>query len=261
MDINYNDIIERLEPYKDKVFFRPLTENQIAAIESHLDKKFPTYYRQFLSTFGVRQDLVFGLYGKESDFATQYDYLPDELKPDFVGIGDNGGEDFWLINIKDPFDIKIYEWQHYADGDVVPLAFNFNELLENSIKELSESYSTRESNSKKSWFVQFAIETDDENKILNAIDAIKTKDWKLDEVSSAGVSCFSSEISIKGILINFRRQEYAGWSNPQYYFDLNEPVLNYGTSQINFIDSKLRATCKDYTLVDYGILPSDTEED
>ncbi|MDA3616004.1 SMI1/KNR4 family protein [Polluticaenibacter yanchengensis] len=69
-------------------------------MKKKIENKFPNYFRTFLKIFGVRQDLVFGLLNRAEDFIKLTEYLPNDIKKSFVVIGDNGGEDFWLLDIK-----------------------------------------------------------------------------------------------------------------------------------------------------------------
>src|SRR5688572_19266350 len=111
----YENIKQQLEPYKDIVFYYGLTEPEVTVIETKIGKSFPVYFREFLKAFGVRQDFVFGLMNIECAFYQNAGYLPEEVKKSYILIGDNGGEDFWLLNTEDENDHAIYEWQHWLD--------------------------------------------------------------------------------------------------------------------------------------------------
>lgn len=139
MDTFYTDIKRQIEPYKNKVFYHGLTETEVSDNEKKIGKSFPIYFREFLKTFGVRQDFVFGMLTRENDFIKQTKYLPDEVRKSHVLIGDNGGEDFWLLNANNQNDTNIYEWQHLSDGKVVKLSYDFETLLKESISKLSDT--------------------------------------------------------------------------------------------------------------------------
>ncbi|NOT50974.1 MAG: SMI1/KNR4 family protein [Chitinophagaceae bacterium] len=262
MDNLYIDIKRQLEPFKDKVFYYGLTENEVTDIEQKLGKAFPIYFREFLKLFGVRQDFVFGLLRKEIEFVGRTDYLPDEIKKSFILIGDNGGEDFWLLNTENQNDKNIYEWQHWLDGEVVKLGYDFDTLLKENIAKLSDTEIERETNDKKSWCVQFAITTDDEQKIYSTIPLTLVQDWEFIETSPAQVHCYEAKAKLVDKVIRFSRQEYAGWSSPIYYFNSKEPANEFGQkSLIKEIDAKLQKSFPNYGLIDYGILPlTDSEE-
>ena len=252
----YTEILRQIEPYKDTIYFHGLTEEEVLNIEKNSKSKFPNYFREFLKIFGVRQDLFFGLLNKEDDFVQKKEYLPNHIKKSFVIIGDNGGEDFWLLNRKDEKDTNVYEWKHWLDGKVEKIGYDFETLLKDNITKLSDTEIKRETNDKKSWCVQFAITTDDEQKIYSTIPMTLIQDWELMEISPVQVHCYKTKAKLIDKEISFSRQEYIGWSSPIFYFELEEPVINFGKySLIKDIDNKLKQTFSKYSLVDYGILP------
>jgi hypothetical protein len=261
MESFYQDILKKIEPHKDKVFYHGLKESEILEIEKKIGKKFPFYFQEFLKTFGVRQDFVFGLIENENTFIENFEYLPNEIKKSFILIGDNGGEDFWLLNSENEKDTNIYEWQHWLNGDVVELGYNFETLLNESILKLSDKAIKRETNDLKNWCVQFAITTENEQKIYDTISLSIIEDWKLEQVSPAEVYCYERKVKLGDKIIKFTRQEYSGWDSPVYYFDLKEPANEFGKeSLIKEIDTKLRKVFPEYNLIDYGILPLTEEE-
>ena len=138
MSMNYDEIKQQIEPLRNKVFYFALTEEEILNIEIKISNKFPKYFRDFLKIFGVRQDFVFELLKKEDDFVQKTEYLPKSLRDSFVVIGDNGGEDFWLLNSKNENDTKVYEWQYWLEGEIVEKGFEFKSLLQSSINKLFE---------------------------------------------------------------------------------------------------------------------------
>lgn len=255
MKTTYKDILQQIEPYKDRVCFHGLTEVEILNIEKNIENRFPNYFREFLKIFGVRQDLFFGLLSKEDDFLQQTEYLPNEIKKSFVVIGDSGGEGFWLLNSQNDNDTDIYEWKHWLDGKVENIGYNFEALLKQSISKLLDEKIEREINKNKFWNVQFAIPTKDENLIYSTIPFEPIQEWELEEISPANVLCYLTKVKLGNDEIKLTKQEYNGWNSPIYYFNLKEPVSNFGKhSLIKDIDNKLKQTFPEYSLIDYGIL-------
>jgi len=255
MNIDYTEIKRQLAPFKDTVFYHGLPETEVMDIEQKISKQFPIYFREFLKTFGVRQDFVFGLLTREIDFIEHTHYLPKEIRKSFILIGDNGGVDFWLLNTDNQSDTNLYEWQHWLDGKVVKLGYNFETLLKESILKLSDPGIKRETNDKKNWCVQFAIPTNNEQKIYSTIPLTPIQPWELKEVSPAKVYCYETKATLAGKVVKLTRQEYTGWNSPIYYFDLKEPATEFGKqSLIKDIDDNLKKVFPKYTLGDYGIL-------
>lgn len=254
MNIDYNDLLWKLAPYKDKVFFYPLTSSEVLEIESLLNKKTPNYYSQFLLKFGLRQDFVIGLIDKINEFKKFDDYLPSEVQSNYICIGNNRNEDIWLINAMDENDQQIYEWQPWYESKPSPLGFDFNNLLENSLNELKNNYTNLATNANKLWSVQFAIPTIEDSKLFNVLATQPLGEWRFVETSSAGVSSFATEIVLNNKTIPLSKLEYAEWPQPIYYFNYAEPIDNYATSEILAMDKILSASFEEYTLIDYGIM-------
>jgi len=255
MEITYADILLKLEPYKDKAFWFPLSDTEIKGLEKQIGQSFPSYFRKFLRTFGIRQDFVFELLNREQDFIAEYKYLPKSLRQYFVPIGSSSaGGDTWLIKAKSEEQI-IYEFWHEGNGELATLDFSFTELIDRNINELGELYDRKPFNKDKNWCVQFAITTTKESLLLKTIDAHQTKGWTDAKISSAGVYTYDTEIELASKKIRLGRQEYKDWEKPTYYFNWNEPAYQIGTdSFIRTLDKKLTKAFKGYKLIDYGIL-------
>ncbi len=255
MEDTYTDILLKLEPYKDKAFYFPLTDNEVDNLEKQIGQRFPAYFKKFLLTFGIRQDFVFELFTREQDFVTEHNYLPKSLQKHFVPIGSSSaGSDTWLIKAKSE-EQKIYEFWHEGNGELTTLDFSFKELIERNIVELSELYDRKPFNKDKNWCVQFAITTTNESLLLKTLDSHQTKGWADAEISSAGVYTYNTEIEIASKKIRLGRQEYKAWKKPTYYFNWKEPAYQIGVgSFIRTLDKKLTKAFKGYKLIDYGIL-------
>ena len=255
MSISYDKIVEKLRPFRDYVFYYGLSDYELTDLEESIQQKFPDYYRDFLKLFGLRQDFVFGLLSRESDFVSATIDLPMDIRDKYVVIGDNGGEDCWLLNALDYADTNIYEWQHWSDGDVVKMDYDFQGLLDQSLSNLLDFQGDRTKNEDKSWCVQFSIKTNEEQRIYSSIPLVLSQEWTYKGVSSANVHSFEAKAKLAQKDIKFKRLEYATWDSPMYFFNLREPVSQFGQySLIKDLDAKLKAAFSGYKLIDYGIL-------
>ncbi|MFT3704376.1 MAG: SMI1/KNR4 family protein [Agriterribacter sp.] len=256
MQKNYiDDILLKLEPYKDKAFYFPSTANEIALIEKQISQKFPEYFKQFLLTFGIRQDFVLELFKREGDIIDNHSYLPQSFKKLFIPIGgSSAGGDTWFIKSSSE-DQHIYEYVHETQSELTILDFSFSELIDRNIIDLRDHYESSPFNKDKNWCMQFSIETTKLDLLLKTIGAVQTTEWTNSEVSSAGIYCAYTEIALADKKLKLSRQEYKGWKSPTYYFNWKDPAYKIGAASfIRTLDTKLSKTFKRYTLIDYGIM-------
>ena len=221
---------EKLKEFELKVVTSPLSESEVTFIESILCRKLPDYYREFLLTIGLKQDAVWGLHDKISDFDPLTDFLPDEQSKDFFQFGHNGGEDYWLLRNDDWSDRTIYEFDHYADFEIKSLGKTFDDLLDEAIQQLAENKNSLTSNSSKVWAVQFSINTDDINMIIDSLkkefDCSLVKNLEKVQVSSAGVISSKGRIILQGSEIPKKKQEHKDWETALFYFNWKESVYD-----------------------------------
>jgi len=250
------DIQLKLEPLKDYTFYKGLTDPELIHLESQIGKPFPGYFREFLKAFGFRQDFIFGLLTREMDFVNKNSYLPTEIKDSFIVVGDNGGEDFWLLRTDEESDSNLYEWQHWLNGEIVKLGYDLETLIHKNIKKLSRKRKTLAKNDQKFWSVQFSIPTKDEEAIYKTIPLKLVEDWSLKSISPANVYHFEANALLNGNEIIFTKLEYEGWESPRHFFDYEVPLREIDNgSLINVMDEKLKKVFPEYKLIDYSILP------
>jgi len=251
--------INKLSDFKDKVTIGPLSKTEVNEIERILDRKLPTYYRDFLLQVGLKQDLVWGLNDKINDFDPLEDFLPDGESKRFFRFGNNGGEDYWLLRNDDPTDKTIYEFDYYCDFEIKSLNKTFNDLLNEAIQQLAEDQNQLASNSDKVWTVQFSIDTNNESNIIESLRAEFNCEI-IDEViytetSPSKVVCSEGKIKLQGIETTLKKQEYESWETASFYFDWKESVTDMNeNSLIKRIEENLKRSQLKVTLVDYGIM-------
>src|SRR5688572_29662020 len=99
--MNVEEFKAKLKEFESKVFVSPLNQSDVLSIESILSRKLPEYYREFLLNIGLKQDAIWGLNDRMSDFDPLTDFLPDGKSEVFFRFGHNGGEDYWLLRNDD----------------------------------------------------------------------------------------------------------------------------------------------------------------
>jgi hypothetical protein len=252
------EFANKLKQFQSKVVTSPLSESEVVEIELALNRSLPEYYREFLMTIGIKQDVIHGLIGRFNDFDPLTDFLPEGQSQRYFRFGDNGGEDYWLLRNDDLSDHSIYEYEYYGDGEIKKIGKTFEGLLDASYLSLSANRETLISNSRKTWSVQFSIETDDLHEIIQSF----RKEFNCDlcrevgntQVSSAGVITSNGSITLEGAEITIKKQEYKDWETASYYFNWKESIEAMNTNSfIKRIENRLKNDGLKVTLIDYGI--------
>jgi hypothetical protein len=260
--LDYTLLLEKLRPYADSVAYIALTEAEIDELEKLAGHRFPDFYREYLNTFGLLQDFVFGLLQRPNDFKTQREYLPKEFWPEYIVVGDNGGEDCWLFRADATASYnQLYECQHWDNNQIVPLGFSFTDLLFNSLPEPDAVHLP---NDQKAWCTQAMITTQDEEKLLAVLKAKTLSSWLYQDTSDAGVSKFYLDVQFPFGNHRLSKLTYRGWEAPLFSFSMRDayPELQAGVSIIRETSQILRAAFGSaYKLADYGLLPADTAEE
>jgi len=247
-----------LKEFDSKVVISPIKESEAREIERRLNRKLPQYYREFLMTIGLKQDVIFGLIDKVGDFDPLFDFLPKGQAKKYFRFGDNGGEDYWLLRSDDFSDHSIYEYEYYGDGKIKSIGKTFEDLLGESYSFLKMNKDSLVANSKKVRAVQFSIDTNNLDQIIQSL----TNEFRCSvarevgnmEVSSAGVITSNGTIVLEGVETLIKKQEYRDWETASYYFNWNESVDEMNAnSLIERVEARLRNDGLKVTLIDYGI--------
>jgi hypothetical protein len=254
--IDFNGLLQELQPYSDKFYYTPILEEEIIAAENKLGITFPKYFKQFLRVFGLQQDLVFGLYDSLDAIISCAEGLPNEIAKNYIPFGDDGGEEILLTN-QNPDDTKIYHFEYgFIDEEgIVEWRYDFENLILASAEKLKLEYENLPLNTKKSWAVQFIMHTHNESLILETLNAQLAKEWDEPEVSSANVYSYKNVLIYEEKSYSFSRSEYSGWDTPMYAFNMQEPLDKIDLdSLIKKTDKKLKVSFEKYAMVNYGIL-------
>ena len=105
--LDINQIRALLSPHEGNYVAFGLSQDKIDQLERKVGQSFPPYYRAYLGLLGLKQDVIFGLLERETDFIPLDDFLPPEQGMRFFRIGDNGGEEDWLLRSDKPSDSQI----------------------------------------------------------------------------------------------------------------------------------------------------------
>ena len=251
-----NKILEGINPYLEKVVLNPMSNAEIEIIQAKFKRKIPKYYIEFLQKIGLKQDLVKGLFDSVNQFEDINDYLSSDK---YFRIGDNGGEDYWLLKFEDEENRTIYEFDYYQDFEIKSLGINFDELLLQGFENLKRRSNNSESNNLKEWRVQFILKTEDIESLVAEIN--KHLRINLIEIpkfiskNTSGVSCYEGSIEIENDRVVLYRSSFDGWPTSRYSFNWSESIVNMkNDSTIRKLDNILSQYKFEYKMIDYGIM-------
>jgi len=247
-----DEILMDLVPFMDKVFLCPLTSKEIGELEKIYQRKFPEFYRYFLSRIGIRQDFVWGLLGRKFDFKNISEFISST---DYFQIGDNGGEDYWLLKFDEEDDKSVYDFDYYCNSEINKIN-TFDTILIDAFEDVKTNYDKRLYNSQKGWHVEFSTNTSStkflEKELGKTLD-VKVIKEPLKVVGDSGKDHY--EVGI--IQINGEKVELKKWIDDRSLsFNWKEPVENMKSNSLtDKIDSALRECQFKHSMVQYGILP------
>lgn len=254
--MDYNKLLENLQPVAHQIFRHGLSATQIQSLEENLHLKFPKYYYEFLIFFGFQQDFVPGLFTDEATFLEQNSYLQDADESDnYLMIGDDGGEHYWLIRTDQPSNPAIFNWE---DDEIEPTNFTFSDLLQQALEQRTAPYTIWESNENKVWHVEFHIKTQDEALLFAAIPLELTSDWvEQEKEDNEDNATFVASALLAHKKLAHTKKELIAQQTNNYSFRWLEPVLVLGeNSQVRAWEKKLQEHQLSYALLDFGILPA-----
>jgi len=247
--IHFNTIQEQLQDLDNQVFYSGLSEIEIQELQDNLQKKFPSYYYTFLQIFGFQQDFVEGLFINKALFLEHNQSMEDsdELR-NYLMIGDNSGEDFWMIRTDDETDLTLYNW---IDDEIEETGLTFADLIQHALEMRTDKNTFWETNENKYWNVQFEMKTTNENLLFDILGLVKKSNWK---VIDEEISCSSMEVMSHDTLATILRKENTHTKIPTYTLSWSEPLLEIkNQAQIKNWENLLSKNLIDYTLSDFGI--------
>lgn len=249
-----DEILMDLIPYKNKVFLCPLNIEEVTELEKIYNRRFPDYYRYFLTRIGIRQDFVFGFLRRKYDFSNVSEFISSK---DYFRFGYNGGEDYWLLEFDKENNREVYGYDYYCNGEILSTGKTFDSLLIEALEDIKINHHTRLDNLKKGWHVQFSVNTGSSKfleKELGKIIEVAVIKEPVRIINKSGEEDFESGlIKICGKELELKKWNYDGQS---LSFNLSEPLEQMKVnSMIKKIDSALEKCSFKHKNIEYGILP------
>lgn len=213
--------------FSDVVYYEPMSNEEILDVEKKIGARIKPLYREFLSSFGMTQDIFDELRTNIDSFFEDYWFIKDSLNGYLPIYSDIDEEDtIYLINNKDLQDEFVYIVNVDVNDKIgkIKKLKPFKKIIEESISDLQNNYTDRCLNRDKVNVTEFIISGNDFPAFVDIfkIEAIKQKtEWKPkyypDNIFGDEIAIF--ELFEKKIIIE--RDD----DKSQYRFELEEPIL------------------------------------
>ncbi len=256
-------ILDRLEPVKDSIALRPLTENELNALEKQVGLAMPTAFRDYFAEVGLFQDLT--LYGRSEyevhsraeDFVLMRKFLVENFGAAasklFPFADDGAGNEIATAQVNG--ELRLYFADH--ETQYVTEIGLFSEWLSAVVETALRD--PKASNDQKRWCVQFSFKTPQAEpifEILRKFEPTTFGAWSEEEVMPSGVHVSEAPFTF-GVqkLILTKSDSRHPWAHPNFSFSFDElATLLPSESLIRRLDIAFHDSNLDYKLVDYGLL-------
>ncbi|MDR0228443.1 MAG: SMI1/KNR4 family protein [Flavobacteriaceae bacterium] len=227
--INYESFLKDIQPFEEYLFYKSLTEQEVISLEAEASCTLPQYYREFLLHFGFYQDLISGLFTTKEEWLEQNGYL-HEAEENYVMIGDNGGEDFWLLRTDDVQDRKVYNW---VDDEVEETGLTFDDLLAKCLRDVADDDLIKLTNNKKVLRAHLSVSTDQESELIDKLGIEFIENWEedvpnfedmRDYLKDQQITIYTTNAKLNGSLISIKKECSQKTNRTVYTFDYTETL-------------------------------------
>jgi hypothetical protein len=227
----YNEVKEKLELFSEVVYYESMTDEDIRGIEKKIGQTIKPLYREYLLIFGMVQDAFEKLVNDIDSLFEDFDFIKKTLKDYLPIFSDIDVEDtIFLINNNDLLDDYVYSVKIDNDDNIGKLKKlkPFQQIIEESISDLTKNYKTRCLNVNKVNNTEFNISGKDFIEIFKTEGLKQKTDWQPKYYTN---NIFGDEVAIFELFdnkITIERDE----DNLQYRFELEESILSKNENSI-----------------------------
>ncbi|MDR2223888.1 MAG: SMI1/KNR4 family protein [Flavobacteriaceae bacterium] len=227
--IDYQLFLKEILPFEDYLFYKPLTQEEVAELESGISNTLPLYYREFLLNFGIYQDLLPGLFLSKEEWIEQNGYLY-EAEQNYVMIGDNGGEDFWLLRTDDVQDRKVYNW---VDDEIEETGFTFDDFLYRCLNNLKDDSFIQLNNKEKVLRAHLSVSTNQESELIDNLGIELIENWEeevpnfedmRDYLKDQQITVYTINAKLNDSLVSIKKECNQKLNKTVYTFDYTETL-------------------------------------
>lgn len=226
MNYMFKELQKRVDRFSDTVYYDPMPEEEIVDFEKKIGKRLNYVYREFLSTFGLVQDILESLNTSEESILEDVDYLKDKL-PDYFPIFVDVDEvdTIYLMSMSNPSSEKIYKVidDNNKLGKIQPFK-TLTELLSISIQEIENGENERCPNSEKINCFEYSFESkfyNDFIEIFKASGLEQISNWIPKYYPDNILGQEIAEFNFNGMYFHIERNE----DMTEYRFEFDEPIL------------------------------------
>ena len=173
MNYMFKELQKRVDRFSDTVYYEPMSAKEIVDFEKKIGKRLNSVYREFLSTFGLVQDILNSINTSEESILEDVEYLKDKL-PDYFPIFVDVDEvdTIYLMSTLNPSSEKVYKVidDNEILGKIQPFK-TLTELLSISILEIENEESERCPNSEKINCFEYFFESESYNDFIEVFKA------------------------------------------------------------------------------------------
>ncbi|MCP4180207.1 MAG: hypothetical protein GY756_20780 [bacterium] len=268
MKIEFENILKKIEPVKDKVFILPIDREYLLKLSEKTNVEFPELYIDFRRKIGFTQDLLIDLVQTADSLIDDLDYTEAWCK-DFFPIGTFSTEETdytWLIK-KDSNNGIIYQVDNEEEENAKPekTKFTLQSLIEEEIENIKNDNSYRLNNIDKVRLFEFRIETEEFDAIVEVLNKRFETEWVNDNWRNKytpnvlGIEVAFIKLDENQIMLQREKDIIDG--GLAYFFEIEEPLDTIKNNSIGDIIIELfEEEGIKYDFTDYGIMDNDSDE-
>jgi len=265
MSSSIKAILDRLEPTKDFVIRRPLTEQELNSLEQQVGLPMPSELREYFSLVGLFQDLTsyggseYELHEQIEDLALSRKNLVENFGHEAASLfpfaGDGAGNEIAVAEVEGKLKLFFADHETLKTTEIGLFFEWLGGVVEAALRR------RKPANSEKKWCVQFSFKTPQTEPIIELLRQFAPAslgEWSKEEIMPSGVctSRASLRFGERRLILNKLDLRHP-WGSPTFSFDFDEPATTLPSeSLIRRFDIAFEASKLGYSLVDYGPLPT-----
>jgi hypothetical protein len=263
-------ILDRLNPVKDFVIRRPLSDRQLKSLQQQVGMPIPGELHEYFSLVGLFQDLTvyrrseYEVHERTKDLILSRKFLVENIggkaESLFPFAGDGAGDEIGVAEVDGK--LKMFFADHET-RNITEFGL-FSEWLSGVVDAALKRPGP--ANSEKKWCVQFSFDTKEPEPIIEMLRQFgpaKLGEWSKEKTMPSGVVTSEASLTFGERQLTLKKLDLRHpWGTPSFSVDFDEPATTPSSeSLIRRRDIAFRASAPGYKLGDYGPLALDYASD